>query len=985
MRFTLSTSFRRLCAPLLVAGLVASLSACTTTTSTTAVKSDGPSDIFTTPYTLETLDNGLTVMIVKTDYPDIVNLQMPVQTGSRNEIEPGKSGFAHFFEHMMFRGTDKYPAEEYLEILKNAGADQNAYTTDDFTNYHVTFTKDDLEKILEIEADRFQNLKYTEDQFRTEAQAVKGEYLKNSSNPVSKLFEVIRESSFKTHTYGHTTMGYLRDIEDMPNQMEYSKEFFDRWYRPEKSALILTGDVDPDNALKLIIKYFGSWERGTFESIIPEEAAPTGPVYEHIAWENPTQPWLIMAFRGPRFDPSRKEMPTMDIFSSVFLSQSSALYQKVVVEDRLVDQLFPYFPDRKDPNLLLVGARLTDVANANKVRDAISATLADARVTPIDTQKLEQAKSRLRYQFAGGLDNSAAIGDLLARYMQFDNDPEVINRVYRQYAAVTPQDVMKYANTYFVDSGMVVATLANGAEMEGFDPETSIDALVSETSPRMAETSSSSDDLAARIAAWTPDLPPTNAGGANFILQPSKSSPLIDVSFVFDAGAANDPVGKKGLALLTAAMLTDAGSKAFTYEEINKAMYPIAAGFGAQVDKEMTKLAGSVHRDNLDTWYTLVRSQLLTPAFAEEDFNRLKTRAINAVRTDLVGNNDEELGKEMLYQRIFGKSHAYGSYNGGHTDDLASITLDDVKAFYARHYSAKGLRVGMSGGYTKDFLNTVTQDVARLPKTTAVDTTYAKASLNGGRNAVIIEKDTQAVAVSFGFPIDLVRGDDDWVALWLARSWLGEHRSSNSHLFARIREQRGMNYGDYAYVEYFPGGMFQFHPDANLAREQQIFQVWVRPLRTNTDAHFATRTAMFELQKLIDNGLTEEQFQASRNFLQKFVSLLVKSQSRQLGYAIDSDYYDIDTFTKYVRAELAELTAADVNRAIRKHLQTDNMEFVFVAKDASSLREALMNDMESPIKYNSPKPELEAEDRVISVLPLRFRNVEIVPGEEVFK
>jgi zinc protease len=130
--------------------------------------------IFDMPYLMRDLDNGLRVIVVKTDYPDIVTIQIPVQTGSRNEFEPGKSGFAHFFEHMMFRGTDKYPADTYNNILKKAGADQNAYTTDDYTNYHITFTKDDLEKVIEMEADRFQNLKYSEEAFRTEALAVKG-------------------------------------------------------------------------------------------------------------------------------------------------------------------------------------------------------------------------------------------------------------------------------------------------------------------------------------------------------------------------------------------------------------------------------------------------------------------------------------------------------------------------------------------------------------------------------------------------------------------------------------------------------------------------------------------------------------------------------------------------------------------------------------------------------------------------------------------
>jgi zinc protease len=210
------------------------------------------SRIFDMPYLMRELENGLRVIVVKTDYPDIVTLQIPVQTGSRNEVEPGKSGFAHFFEHMMYRGTEKYPSEAYAAILKKAGASKNASTTDDFTNFHITFTKPDLETMIEIEADRFQNLAYSEADFRTEALAINGEYLKNYSNPIMKAFERTRALEFTVHPYSHTTMGFVEDIEAMPDQIEYSREFFDRWYRPENTAVIVVGDVDPEATFDLI-------------------------------------------------------------------------------------------------------------------------------------------------------------------------------------------------------------------------------------------------------------------------------------------------------------------------------------------------------------------------------------------------------------------------------------------------------------------------------------------------------------------------------------------------------------------------------------------------------------------------------------------------------------------------------------------------------------------------------------------------------------
>lgn len=944
---------------------------------------EGPSKIFEMPYLMRDLDNGLRVIIVPTDYPDIVTLQIPVQTGSRNEIEPGKTGFAHFFEHMMFRGTEKYPADAYYAVLKNAGADQNAYTTDDYTNYHITFTKGDLEKMIEVEADRFQNLSYSEEAFQTEALAVKGEYLKNFSNPISKILERLSDLMYSVHTYKHTTMGFIEDIEAMPQQLEYSKTFFDRWYRPEKTVVILVGDVEPEPTFELVKKYWGGWKRGDYSIDVPVEPPLGGPKYEHMQWEGPTQPWLVMAYRGPAYDPTQKDMPSLDLISSIYFSDSSELYRQLVIEDQSVDQLFSYFPDSKDPGMLLIAARLTDVAHAVAVRDAINATLVTTRTQLVDVKKVEETKSRLRYGFTAQLDNSGSIGSNLAGFVQFFRTPETINDVFATYETLTAEDLRSAANKYFVDDSRVTFTLSSDASVPGIDGMSSVDELVAAAG--MAE-ASEADVVVAEEAVLTV-AKPAQVSPVSFITKPSASSPLVDVAFLVHAGAGFDPGGKKGLATLTAAMLTDGSSEAKSIEDINAAMYPIAAGFNAQVDKEMTRLSGQVHKDNLDLWYSLVRGQLLFPAWSEKDFERVKTQIANSIRTDLVGNNDEELGKEYLYESIYGDEHPYGSLNLGHVADIKKITLDDVKMFYREYYTIANITVGLSGGYPESFPATISDDLQKLKPGVKALLDARAAPLLEGRSAAIIQKETPGVAVSFGFPIDLKRGDKDWVALWLARSYLGEHRSTNSHLYQRIRETRGMNYGDYAYIEYFPRGMFQFHPDTNLGRQQQIFQVWIRPVRSNNDAQFATRVAVFELEKLIKQGMTESDFEATRAYLGKFVSLLTDGQSRQLGYAMDSQYYQTDEFSNYVRDALNDLTLDDVNRVIRENLSTENMQYVFVTRDAEDLQQRLVSDQASPMTYDADLPqEVLDEDKLIESIPLGFSadKVRIVPAEEVF-
>lgn len=915
--------------------------------------------LFDLPYEMRTLDNGLRVIVVPTDYPDVVSLQIPVQTGSRNEVEAGKSGFAHFFEHMMFRGTENYSPEEYGRILKNAGADQNAYTTDDYTNYHINFTKEDLETILKLEADRFRNLSYSEDVFRTEALAVKGEYLKNYSNPIQKLLERVRDMAFERHPYQHTTMGFLEDIEDMPNEIEYSREFFDRWYRPEYTSVIVAGDVDVERTFDLVEKYWGDWERGDYQTEIPAEPPPEQSTYEHIHWEAPTQPWIAAAWRGPAFEPGDKALSAMGLAGELYFGQTSDLYKDLVLDKQWVDQLFYYFPQRKDPQLLYFAMRLNEPERAGDAYARLLDTLARLRTELVDADRLADLKSNQRYGFANNLSSSESIASTLAQYVHYERTPETINEYFATLNAVQPEDVRRYANEFFTDVGLTLVTLSNDPEMAHFDPALSV------------------DERAASMSSATP-------AEVKVVERQSESSPLVDVSFLFNTGPAHDPEDKKGLAALTALMIASGGSESMRYSEIQKALFPLAAGFEAQVDKEMIRLAGTVHRDNLESWYDIVSGQLFTPGWREEDFTRIKTRLINAIKTDLRSNNDEELGKEVLYAELYGPEHPYGHYNLGAVSGLEAITLEDVKAFYAEHFARGNLTLGLAGGYDEAFRRKVLTDLNAFPAGGTAIELPAPLVLDG-RHAVVVEKETPAVAVSFGFPIEVVRGDEDWVALWLVRSWLGEHRSSNSHLYQRIREARGMNYGDYAYIEYFPRGMYLTQPDTNLGRQQQIFQIWIRPLRSNNDAHFATRVAIYELEKLIENGLAREQFENTRNFLHKQVSLLTAGQTRQLGYALDSAYYGIPRFAEYVREGLESLTLEKVNDVIREHLQTEDIRFVFVTKNATDLRDRLANDTPSPIEYNSPKPDdLLEEDGHIQGLELKLDSVEVRPVEQYF-
>ena len=366
----------------------------------------------------------------------------------------------------MFRGTERYPTDAYNAVIKRMGADSNAFTTNDWTAYHIVASADALETIMEIESDRFLNLQYSEDGYRTEAGAILGEYNLNFSNPVALLQERLRARAFRFHPYGHTTLGLLADIQEMPNHYDYSLEFYDRYYRPNNSIIVVVGDVDRGELERLAEQYYGAWEPGDHEPLIPVEAPQTRPRSDSVTWPNPTLSFLMLGYHAPAFNDQTIDMPTLDVLSQLLFAETAPLYRKLYLEEQEVDALSGGALDSRDAGLFTIIARITDAERIEYVRDAIIAEIERLKVEPVDEQVLAETKSHMRYQFALGLDNPGGVARTLAHYLQLTADPETVNRVYRLYDAVTPDDIQHAAVTYFPETNRTEVTLTQAAESD---------------------------------------------------------------------------------------------------------------------------------------------------------------------------------------------------------------------------------------------------------------------------------------------------------------------------------------------------------------------------------------------------------------------------------------------------------------------------------------------------------------------------------------
>lgn len=466
------------------------------------------------------------------------------------------------------------------------------------------------------------------------------------------------------------------------------------------------------------------------------------------------------------------------------------------------------------------------------------------------------------------------------------------------------------------------------------------------------------------------------------------NSPLVNITVQFRTGAAWDPDRHEGTAYLTAHMLSEGSSEDHTYQQFLDTFYPWAVSVDTTVDKEMITFSTTVHRDHLEEFTPLLVEMMSRPKFAASDLDRVRDNAKNFLTQDLRANNDEELGKEVLYLEIYPNNHPYGHHNAGTVKGLSRVTPEHLREFYKKQFHLGNLVVGIAGGYPEGYAERL---MARLtsslpqPPMEPDGLRLHRPAKPDGRRVTIVERDTRSVAMSLGFPIQVNRSHKDWAALFLFRSFLGEHRSSNSYLYQRLREARGLNYGDYAYIEYFPRGMFLTKPNPYYPRTHQIFQIWIRPVQPDT-ALFTLRATLYEYEKLLREGLTAEQFEATRSFLTKNAPLLVSSNDRRLGYTLDSKFYGSDPFVERLRDELAQMTVDDVNQAIRRHLQSEDMEIVLVSKNGQELKQKLLEGAPSPMTYNSEKPkEITDEDKVIETYPLKLDEVRVISVENFFR
>ena len=408
------------------------------------------------PHQTITLPNGLHVFLVKYPSPGAVAYNLVVRAGSRNEIEKGKTGFAHFFEHLMFRGTQKMSAKEFGDLYTKLGCENNAETSNDYTRYHGMVASVYLPQILSAEADRFAHLSFNEKALREEAGAVLGEFNKDAAQPEFQLEEKLMATAFTTHPYSHTTMGYRQDVVEFTERYKDVWPFFKRYYRPENVFIVLVGDIDFKAVTALIQKHFGDWKGDPVEPVvIPSEPDQSGARSADLSLDKPSQTRAVIAYKIPAFTTENTDSAAMALISELLFSVTSPFQKEFHFEKKWLDSISTSGEYWVHPGLWEIWIRFAQAGEGKDaaVLQAIDQTIDKLRTTPPSKEQLAILKKRFRNQAVSQWFSSPdGLATTIGFYANFETDLGILDRVLTRVDELTPQMLTDFARKYLTDA-----------------------------------------------------------------------------------------------------------------------------------------------------------------------------------------------------------------------------------------------------------------------------------------------------------------------------------------------------------------------------------------------------------------------------------------------------------------------------------------------------------------------------------------------------
>ncbi|MFQ3250026.1 MAG: zinc protease [Glaciecola sp.] len=882
------------------------------------------------------LDNGLTVILHEDQSDPLVEVNITYHVGSARE-ELGRSGFAHFFEHMMFQGSENVDDEEHFKIVTEAGGTMNGSTNSDITNYYQTVPVNQLEKILWLESDRMGFLldAVTQEKFENQRETVKNERGQRVDNqPYGLRFERTGEALYPVgHPYSWSTIGYVEDLDRV--NVNDLKKFFQKWYGPNNAVLTIGGAIDKAQTKAWIEKYFGSIPRGPEVKKAPKAPATLDET-RYITLEDKVHLPLLQ-ITMPTVYAQHPDEAALDVLANILGGGKTSLLYKNMVQNGLALQAFAGHPCRE----LACEFQLLALVNPQKVQSLkqmqtiIDETLAEFETRGVQDDDLQRTKAGIESSTIFGLQSVAGKVRQLASGEIFYNEPDGIQADIERYNSVTKADVMRVYNQYVKNKPAVVLSIVPKGKAELAVAEQNF----SLPERKFEESTASVDDIKQadikddfdRSVQPTAGVNPivgipdywkhSFENGIDILGVDTDETPTVFINIAMEGGVLLDSIEKPGVATMTAQMMNESTALSSNVEMANR-LALLGSSISFRSSGRYTNIYVSSLTKNLDETLVLLKEKLFSPGFKEDDFARLKQNTLQGLQQAL--KNPSTLASRARDIVLYGEDSILGMPSGGTTESVQAITLDDLKAYYDSYYRP-------------NFVDMVI--VGDLPKQQAVAAVSLLSAWEGKDYDLPKFGEFENAAKGKIYLVDNPGGVQSVISILkhaLVFDAEGEYFKAglmnfplggmfNSRINLNLREDKGYTYGARSG---FSGGKVTgtFSAGADVAGQHTVASI---------------QEFLKEMDTFRESGMTQDELELMKKAYTQRDALSSETPTRKAGILIRMLGYDLDKEYRERQKEIINnATVEELNALAKKWLDTDSMDIIVVG-DAATLREKL--------------------------------------------
>jgi len=888
------------------------------------------------PYKKYLFDNGLTVILHEDKSDPLVHVDVTYHVGSGRE-DIGKSGFAHFFEHMMFQGSENVADEQHFKLVTEAGGTMNGTTNTDRTNYFQTVPANQLEKMLWLESDRMGFLvdAVTQEKFEVQRETVKNERGQRVDNqPYGRLNERVSAALYpEGHPYSWPVIGYMEDLNRA--NVNDLKKFFLNWYGPNNAVVTIGGDIEEKKTLELLVKYFGPIPKGP-EVGMPEKRAVTLDKDRYISMEdNVHLPLVYMSM--PTVSLRHEDEAPLDLLAQILGGGKTSLFYKNLVKNQLAVQASVSHPCAELActfNLYALphpasGKTLADLEKI--MRD----TLDEFEQRGVKPDDLAKAKAQMEANFVFGLQSVSGKVSQLAANQTFSGNPNYIEQDIARYANVTKEDVDRVFKQYIKAKPAVIMSVVPNGKIDAIAKQDNFQAPIRKL---VEEENTSADDLAIRRAKDTFDRSKIPVAGANppvsvpqmwqqemvngikVLGAQSIETPTTSLLLKIPAGHYYETKAKAGVANLLANMLNESTTKR-SGEDMSKALQLLGSSVSIGSDSQYININVNALTKNIDATMELVREKLLMPAFIESEFARIKNNTIQGI-----ANNKKNAGylARTAYRQLLNGDNIAATPAGGTEESVKSISLEDVKSFYQNHLKPKGANlIVVSDRDEKQLtaaLDILTEWKGEGPK---LNLDVVIPETKPGVIYLVNKDDAAQSAIRIG-----KRGLKEDITGEFYRAYLMNFPlggAFNSRINLNLREDKGYTYGarSYFWGNQLAGGYTATAEVRADVTDKSIIEI------------------VNEIKNYREKGITEKELEFMRNAINQRDALKYETPGAKLGFLARILEHNLTPSFVDKQSEIVKkITTKEINQLAQEHLNIEEMIMVVVG-DAKKLKPEL--------------------------------------------